>query len=489
MTRLLKTSSFLTLAVTGALTLSASAAEAETCGWNARAPLPSAGYASNSVTVDGKIYVLGKFDGSDPSDVVNAYDPSSNSWEPREPMPNASMGFGLAAIDRRVYRAGGMVAGETSAELFVYDIDGDSWDELAPLPAPVTFPAAAAVDGKFYVIGGTDMDGSAFATVNRYDPATDEWTEMAPLQIPRTIAASAAANGKIYVVGGVGIDPDTDQAGLLKSVSVYDTVADEWSELSPLANSRAYASAASFGGQIYVVGGILDRPDLTEFTGAVDRFDPSTNTWAAMPSLPSPRALAATSFIGDKLYVMGGMHTAALADVIALPVLAKSGLLTRTQAEAAGTNCAAGGTRLDNGFDTNCNGALDDGDTIETVYLCHGEDGASAHEVVVETTDEPAGDKCANGGVRVSAGYDTDDDGKLSAEEITKTTYICHGAKGPGGADGSAGVDGASGKDGEPGAEGGCSMAQGGARSGSLFAIGLSALALLGLRRRNKARA
>jgi hypothetical protein len=55
--------------------------------------------------------------------------------------------------------------------------------------------------------------------------------------------------------------------------------------------------------------------------------------------------------------------------------------LVKTTAEAAGANCAAGGTRIDAGQDVNGNGVLDAGEITATRYVCNGAAGSNGQGV------------------------------------------------------------------------------------------------------------
>src|SRR5215470_8323736 len=78
--------------------------------------------------------------------------------------------------------------------------------------------------------------------------------------------------------------------------------------------------------------------------------------------------------------------------------------LVSTQTEPAGTNCAAGGVKIQVGVDTNGNGVLDSGEVNaqETRFVCNGASGNS----LVKTSPEPAGANCPSGGLRVDTGVD-----------------------------------------------------------------------------------
>lgn len=56
---------------------------------------------------------------------------------------------------------------------------------------------------------------------------------------------------------------------------------------------------------------------------------------------------------------------------------------------------------------------------------------------------EPAGTNCAAGGVRIDSGFDQDDSGSLEGVEIETTKYVCNGADGQDGEDGENGAGGA----------------------------------------------
>ena len=98
--------------------------------------------------------------------------------------------------------------------------------------------------------------------------------------------------------------------------------------------------------------------------------------------------------------------------------------------EAEGANCAYGGQRIATGSDTNRNAELDAEEILEIKYLCQAANGADGDAALVSLVDEPQGNHCANGGVRVDAGLDTSGDGTLQSEEITSQNYICKGSDG-----------------------------------------------------------
>jgi len=76
-----------------------------------------------------------------------------------------------------------------------------------------------------------------------------------------------------------------------------------------------------------------------------------------------------------------------------------------------------------------------------------GADGDTAVKTLINTTDEAPGTNCANGGVKIEVGDDTNADGILDTSEIddSLTRYVCNGEDGQDGADGGgSGIGGGS---------------------------------------------
>ena len=73
---------------------------------------------------------------------------------------------------------------------------------------------------------------------------------------------------------------------------------------------------------------------------------------------------------------------------------------------------------------------------------------------LTNNTIEAPGVNCADGGIKVETGLDTDLSGILEAGEVTATTYVCNGANGTAGANGTNGTNGVDGAVGPAGANG-----------------------------------
>jgi hypothetical protein len=122
--------------------------------------------------------------------------------------------------------------------------------------------------------------------------------------------------------------------------------------------------------------------------------------------------------------------------------------LIKTGIESAGSNCPAGGYKVQTGLDTDADGVLDNAEVQATSYICNGERGADGLLTLIKVQSEPTGPNCAEGGQRIDSGLDANADRVLEAAEIQSTVHVCNGLNGANGSDGSDGSDGADGSDG-----------------------------------------
>jgi len=233
----------------------------------------------------------------------------------------------------------------------VYDTEARAWTQgKGPLldqredriegPRPQLFRTAAATttgsDGRIYLIGGLghpleELDpkrqAQLLGSVEVYDPASDTWGSAAPLPTPRQLfAATTGADGRIYVFGGcecrgwVKVQPEDPkavqlaarerlaQATSVGAVEAYDPATDTWETRAPMLTPRQMLAAArGADGLIYVIGGV-PRYGSAESLATVEIYDPATDSWSEGPSLRTPRhGHAAVATRDGRVYAIGGV--------------------------------------------------------------------------------------------------------------------------------------------------------------------------------------
>jgi N-acetylneuraminic acid mutarotase len=162
----------------------------------------------------------------------------------------------------------------------------------------LTIDAAGGKNTKIdYVTVATGSNAPAFTTIN--------WSTAAPALLPRAEAEGAVVNGKLYVFGGYldGSFTPTNR------MDVYDPATNTWRQLASLPLALSHIGVAADAHNIYIAGGYPPGPTGTYQTFAttsVSRYDVDTNTWSAMPSLPAARGGGALALANGILHFFGG---------------------------------------------------------------------------------------------------------------------------------------------------------------------------------------
>ncbi len=203
------------------------------------------------------------------SNIVQQYDPSTDSWSLKNPMPRERAFHAAAATTNGfIYVFGGhgiehawpdpdnpsekslrtITLGKTDK----YHVQTDTWTSATPMPTPRSSPAAAhGKDGLMYVMGGLGENCQWLPTVEAYNPATDSWENKADMPTPRAAFAAVVDNeGKIYAIGGVC------DHGSIHTVDIYDPTSNSWETGTPILIDRmSYGAVITDKNVIYVVGG------------------------------------------------------------------------------------------------------------------------------------------------------------------------------------------------------------------------------------------
>src|SRR5215510_700981 len=105
------------------------------------------------------------------------------------------------------------------------------------------------------------------------------------------------------------------------------------------------------------------------------RIQRALGLWGSLAGLLGPFLLH--SCTDDTQLCSTAEHEDGSTSVVCQPVggLGQSTLALR-RAEPAGDNCAAGGERIDTGFDDNANNILDESEIDVSAYVCNGAPGA-----------------------------------------------------------------------------------------------------------------
>lgn len=228
----------------------------------ARMPAP-AGY-SGTVTLNGKIYVMGGWD----SYGNYVYDIAANSWTAGTAVPYEMQAAGAVVYKGQyIYLYGGGDGWTPQNYVLVYDISANTWSQATPLPAARLGGAAACIDDRFLVYS-CGFDGSNFRSntwvgeIDPCDPTVITWQEKA-----------ASPAGGAYRVGSATIDDamfmtgggDSATGGYRQATLIYNLEHDAWLSLANKTTGVSNIDCAVGPNGIYVPGGYID--------GAVNAFE------------------------------------------------------------------------------------------------------------------------------------------------------------------------------------------------------------------------
>lgn len=266
--------------------------------------------------VRGKFYLFGGFTTDSTSARVDVYDIAKDSWSRLKDMPTPVNHLNAAIDGDAAWFAGGFKGnnpGKATDEVWKYDIAADAWSAGPPLPEARGAGALAVTGRELHFFGGFKADRNTNCAdhwVLSLD-APRAWKRAADLPDARGHLSTAVLHGRIYAFGGQhGHDPtpvDVD------SCHVFDTATGQWSAIAKLPIKRSHFESSTIvhhGRIIIIIGGRSNSStpprsavhDITE-------YEPVTDSWRELGSMPQNLAAPAATIFGDKIIVScGGLN-------------------------------------------------------------------------------------------------------------------------------------------------------------------------------------
>lgn len=174
-----------------------------------------------------------------------------------------------------------------------------------------------------FCVQGTNLtissgEGIFLGSMQRYDPSADEWAIKASMNVGRSGAFAGRIGTKIYVVGGFANE-------FLDVLEEYDITTNVWqlkTPLVPLSAKRAFGCSVVYNDELYAIGGYNYNPKRSR--PEVEKYNPTSNIWISLASLPIPLSFATAQVVGDYVYILYG---ASQFDEKEVPTVFNSGIL------------------------------------------------------------------------------------------------------------------------------------------------------------------
>ena len=270
----------------------------ETNTWERLTDMPTVRSGAKAAVVAGRIYVLAGDVGKDNRHVnlktlkvVEMYDPETDTWVRKQDMSRHRMAYGIGVVAGKIYAIGGTVAIQPGAPwrvdlVEVYDPATDTWSKRADMPTRRRAVKAAVIRDTLYAIGGDGwppdgQGGPALATIEAYHPKTNRWRKKPDMPNLRWIFSTVVVADKIYLIGGTDL-----QAGDRRPapVEVYDPATEKWRVVSARPTVKSPFGVAAVNGKIYIFGGKMEDFELSPI---VEVFDTGFHNVEARGKLPT----------------------------------------------------------------------------------------------------------------------------------------------------------------------------------------------------------
>ncbi len=142
---------------------------------------------------------------------VEEYDPATNTWRSRAPMPTGRNHFLASVVDGKIYAVNGRLGtpfvtmSDVTDLVEAYDPATDSWTYKGRSPTRRGDVAGDSYNGKVYVTGGEyeEPQGKVtFWAFESYDPKTNSWQSLPHMQIARHGFIADFIDNEFHVAGG-----------------------------------------------------------------------------------------------------------------------------------------------------------------------------------------------------------------------------------------------------------------------------------------------
>jgi N-acetylneuraminic acid mutarotase len=144
--------------------------------------------------------------------------------------------------------------------------------------------------------------------------AQGRWTSLKPIPQGEEEVVGTVNGGKLYVAAGLGAFPGWETKQLLYN---YDPASNEWRQLPSLPEGIHHPGFAAVGNKLYLIGGFsIARPKDGTLpawvpVNSVLIFDLATNTWSKGTPMPTARGALTATAVGTKIYAIGGARNPA----------------------------------------------------------------------------------------------------------------------------------------------------------------------------------
>lgn len=273
----------------------------QTDTWSTKADLPTARSYFGCAQVNGKIYVMGGYNGGYLNSVY-MYDTATNNWTEKYNLPVAMSAFTATAVGDKIYVIGGKTGTSASAirnSVYVYDTVNNTWDTTRPnISTPKAYHTAFYYNGNIHVECGMGSGIPRKNTEEIYNIATGTTTPGGQSRVFMVDAAAVVTQDRFIGIGGC----DTIYSGLYTTHIMQESLLESSTYYHSgihMQRARAGLGAALLNGKVYIAGGYNNN-------GIFSVLEVMDLGWEDKGQLPIAANNFKTATLDGKLYMMGG---------------------------------------------------------------------------------------------------------------------------------------------------------------------------------------
>lgn len=128
------------------------------------------------------------------------------------------------------------------------------------------------------------------------------WQEREPMALERQEIYPEVFDDRIYIAGGL-LNPNT---GVSAHFDVYDPATDTWERLATMPEARHHNILAEAGGMIYSIGGFSGGFPRWQARSDTFVYSPAEDAWSTGVELPEARAEGVAESVDGRIFVIGG---------------------------------------------------------------------------------------------------------------------------------------------------------------------------------------
>jgi hypothetical protein len=225
-------------------------------------------------------------------------------WTAGPPLPEPLLEPGVTTFNGQIWVIGGFDAGlEVTTDVWTLSDGATAWIAGPTAPIAYTHMNLAVFGGRLYLLGGLigrelTPDGHAYVLADDHL----SWTPLTsmPAGLERGAAAVAVASDRIYIAGGA------DATDALASVLTYTPSTDTWAQVQDLPSPRSHPVGVIGADGLPIVIGGLATLDATMPMDDVVALDATGTTWVPRTPMPTKRGGCSSTLMDGIFYCVGG---------------------------------------------------------------------------------------------------------------------------------------------------------------------------------------